>query len=308
MFDFLRNLTKSEEEKRQEVFSAYLDETLSASQRREFEALLAEDADLRAEMELAQQLRQQMAEMPRRSLPRSFTLDASQYRAPRKEPLVQAYPLLRVATAMTAVFFVLALGLSLFTMQGGGDVASVAQTAMEPAPAFEAPLAEAELMTEATAEILPTEKVAEDAFITETEIVVEEVVEEAAAEALSLAAQGEMVEEATDADSPREFPAGAASGAAITTTMTTPRPTATTSTLPRLAATTTAVPRVSEVTTLADAATRVAAEETAVAAYPSSQEQLPSTRSLTTTQVLLTGLGLLLLLLLVLTLLTRRKI
>ena len=95
MFDFLKNLTKSDEEKRQEAFSAYLDETLSPGQRREFEQLLAEDADLRAEMELAQQLRQQMREMPRRVVPRMFTLDAAVYGVPRKEPLVQAYPFLR---------------------------------------------------------------------------------------------------------------------------------------------------------------------------------------------------------------------
>lgn len=312
MFDFLKNFTKSEEEKRQEVFSAYLDNTLSASQRHEFEALLAEDADLRAEMELAQALRQQMAEMPRRSLPRSFTLEASKYGLPRKEPLVQAYPLLRAATVMTAVFFVFALGLSVFTMQSGGDMASVAQTAMESAPAFEAPMAEAELMTEATAEMLPTEKVAEDTFITETEIVVEEVVEEetaAEAEALPLAAQADIAEEeaaiAADADSLHELPAGAAaSGMIITATTTIPMPTATTSVLPRLAATETAVPRVIESTSLPDEVANAVAEETAVVPAPATQPQ----PSLTISQWLLIGLGLLLLLLLVATLLARQKL
>ncbi len=111
-----------------------------------------EDADLRAEIELAKLLRQQMREMPRRSVPRSFTLDANAYGVPRKEPLVQAYPLLRAATVMTAFFFVLALGLSVFTSQGGGDMASVAQTAMESAPAFEMPMEEAEIAMEEAAE------------------------------------------------------------------------------------------------------------------------------------------------------------
>lgn len=321
MFDFLKNFTKSEEEKRQEAFSAYLDNTLSQSQHREFEARLAEDADLRAEMELAQLLRQQMSEMPRRSVPRSFTLDASKYGVPRKEPLVQAYPFLRAATVMTAFFFVLALGLSVFTMQSGGDMASVAQTAMEPAPAFDAPMAEAEIMADEAAESLPAEKVAET-IITETEIVVEEAAaEEEAAEmpagALPLATAPALAENAAEmadaaapaeeaeSDSLREAPAGAAASDFASTL--TPVPTATVSALPRLDVTETAVPRVMEPTSIPDEIANAVDGETAVTEAEPLSAASPS-RSLSTSQMLLIGLGVLLLVLVVVTLLARRKI
>lgn len=322
MFDFLKNLTKSDEEKQQEAFSAYLDDTISPSQRQAFELRLAEDADLRAEMELAKLLRQQMREMPRRSVPRSFMLDANAYGVPRKEPLVQAYPLLRAATVMTAFFFVLALGLSVFTSQSGGDMASVAQSAMAPAP----------VMEEAAEAPLAAEKTAEGFVETEAEMVAEEVVteeavseeafaEEAAPEeempaaamplpmlVLTAPADLEMADEAvmeSDASA-----AGAASADAIRKADPTPtlQPTATVSALPRLEATQTAVPRAIEATVIAPGEiANAVGGETAVSADQPIPESPPS-RSLTTSQVLLIGLGLLLLILLVVTLLTRRKI
>ncbi|MBE2225292.1 MAG: zf-HC2 domain-containing protein [Anaerolineae bacterium] len=333
MFDFLKNFTKSDEEKQQEAFSAYLDNTLSSSQRREFEAQLAEDADLRAEMELARLLRQQMAEMPRRSVPRSFTLDPTVFGAPQKERLVQAYPLLRAATVMTAFFFVIALGLSVFTTQSGGDMASVAQTAMEPAPAaLNAPLAEADsAVEEAVVESAAGEKAA-DAFVAEEEIVVEEEMmqaEPAAAEmpaeaaplptiatALTESTELGLADEAATAAGAMEAtaepmtqaegePPPAGDAAAVPETL----PTATISALPRLNATETAVHRAVEPTTTSpDELANAVDGETAVAETVAYQEPQPATWSLTTSQALLLGLGLLLLILVVVTLLARRKI
>jgi hypothetical protein len=325
MFDFLKNLTKSDEEKQQEAFSAYLDDKLSPSQRRDFEAQLAEDADLRADMELAQLVRQQMNEMPRRSVPRSFTLDANGYGAPQKEPLVQAYPFLRAATVMTAFFFVIALGLSIFTTQGGGSMASVAQTAMEPAPAFDAPLAEAEISIEAT-----TEEPAASERITEAVIVEEEAMQEepAAAEeaallstmtaastkSTELALTDEAALETYDLESAAapveesegESQAGAVGEAATPTSL----PTATASSLPRPDAPETAVPRAIEPdTTPPDEMANAADGETAVTETqpPEPLPQQPA-RPLTTSEILLIGLGLLLLILIAVTLLARRKI
>ena len=51
MFDFLRDLRKTEGEKRQEAMSAYLDDALTPAERERFERLLAEDEGLRASLE-----------------------------------------------------------------------------------------------------------------------------------------------------------------------------------------------------------------------------------------------------------------
>lgn len=134
MFDLLRNLGKSDAEKRQEALSAYLDNALSDRHRQEFERLLAADADLRRELEVQQQIRRQMQALPQRAVPRSFTLDPAVYSAPRREPLVQAYPVLRAATALTAFFFVVALALSLYTVNGASlDMVSMAPAVQEAA-------------------------------------------------------------------------------------------------------------------------------------------------------------------------------
>ncbi|MBK8987301.1 MAG: zf-HC2 domain-containing protein [Chloroflexi bacterium] len=143
MFNFVRNLTKSEQDRRQEALSAYLDDALSARRRQEFERLLAMDADLRRELELQQQIRRQMQAMPQRSVPRSFTLDPAAYGPPRREPLVRAYPVLRGATALTAVFFVVALAASLFSFNGTAGIASPAPMAQEAASSMEGELAAA---------------------------------------------------------------------------------------------------------------------------------------------------------------------
>jgi len=334
MFDFLKNLTKSEDEKRQEAFSAYLDDSLSPSQRREFEALLAEDEDLHAEMALAQSLRQQMREMPRRSVPRIFTLDANVYDAPKKEPLVQAYPILRAATVMTAFFFVLALGLSVFATQSGGNMASVAQTAMEPAPAFDMPMEEAEIaMEEPIEESLAAEKMVGEILEVENEFAEEEATEaeemplgsvpqpsadsalpeadeqertgEAAEEADDLANAGAVIEE-SEGEAGGNVPSDALG---VATFMPTPQPTATVSGLPRSEATQTAVPRAIEPTVVVpDEIADAVDGETAVSETTADYDVEPPSRSLEISQIVLLGLGILLLLLVVVTLLARRKI
>ena len=50
MFDFLRNLTKSAEEKRQETVAAYLDGALNNRARLLFEQEMAQDAALQAKL------------------------------------------------------------------------------------------------------------------------------------------------------------------------------------------------------------------------------------------------------------------
>ena len=79
MLDFLRNLTKSAEEKRQEQLHAYVSDSLSEKERQQFEASLAADEALQAEVDNLQQMRQLLRQMPRRRAPRHFTLDPALY-------------------------------------------------------------------------------------------------------------------------------------------------------------------------------------------------------------------------------------
>lgn len=167
MFDFLRNLTKSADEKRQEQLNAYVSDGLSAREREQFETLLAADADLRAEVEALRQLRQQMRQMPRRRVPRSFTLDPALYSKPKRQPLLQYEPVMRVATVMTAVFLIIAVGAEFLTFGTAAEMVSEPQAA-------ESVAMDDAAMDEATAEEAPVELTA----VVETETVVEEVMEE----------------------------------------------------------------------------------------------------------------------------------
>jgi len=75
-------------------------------------------------------VRQSLRQLPRRRVPRNFMLDPAVYGRPTREPLVQAYPVLRIATVLTAFFFVLAIALQ--TFGGAGLAASrTAEVAME---------------------------------------------------------------------------------------------------------------------------------------------------------------------------------
>lgn len=314
MFDYLKNLTKSDEEKRQEAFSAYLDNRLPQDQRQAFEQRLAADADLRAELELAQLIRQHMSQMPRRAAPRSFTLDAAVYGKPRKEPLVRVYPFLRAATVMTAFFFVLALGLSVFTNQGADSMAPMAQTAMEPAPAQEAPMVDAEIAMEEVVEAPVAAPKAPEEFMVTAEVMEEgDTVEFAplptlTASATAVSEMESMEDAAAGAEAaalaapPAEEAAGAAS---MQESDVTPLPTATVSALPRPAATETAVARLAEPTDPAADELANAAEMQPLVAEPSPEQ---TAQPYPVTTWLLFGLGFLLLFLVVLTLLARRRL
>ncbi len=136
MFDSLRDLTRSPEVKRQEALSAYLDDALSPAERRRVEAELAQDAELRAQMAEMRAWQQQLRTLPNRSVPRNFVLDPASYSLPRREPLGRAYPALRVATAMAAIMFVIALGallggVSTTTMPAAPAAMEVAQSGAE---------------------------------------------------------------------------------------------------------------------------------------------------------------------------------
>ena len=128
MFDFLRNLTKSAEEKRQETVAAYLDGVLNGRSRQQFEQEMAQDEALRLEVEQLMLIKQSLRQLPQREVPRNFILDPAEFaqRPPARQPWVQAYPVLRTATALAAFFFIFALAAGIFTGfgLGGGNAAS----------------------------------------------------------------------------------------------------------------------------------------------------------------------------------------
>lgn len=181
MFDFLRDLRKSEEERRQEALSAYLDNVLTPTERQRFEQQLASDDVLRAELEEQRLIKASMSRLPRMRAPRNFTLDPALYGRPVAATAARLYPVMRMATAVVAIMFVLVLVLDLGPFGGFGQ-GSMAEA---PVPAAESEIAEAPAAAE-EADLL--EQAAERAIIAEEEIEVsrvveaEEAVEEPAAE------------------------------------------------------------------------------------------------------------------------------
>lgn len=130
MIDFFRNIGQPADEKRHEALNAYLDGALSPREQQMLEADLQRDAALRAELEQLRLVRQELRALPRRRVPRSFSLDPALYGPPKAQPAQQLYPLLRGATALTALLFVVVLGLSLVNFNGASDGAAVEAVTM----------------------------------------------------------------------------------------------------------------------------------------------------------------------------------
>ena len=140
MLDYLRNLRKSAEEQQQEALNAYLDDALAPQQRQQVENELAADANLQADLAQMRALQQQMRQLPQRQVPRNFMLDPALYGRPRREPLIQAYPVLRTATVLTAFIFIFALAANVFlgsasnlASESAESVAMIAESAAESA-------------------------------------------------------------------------------------------------------------------------------------------------------------------------------
>lgn len=189
MFDFLRNLTKTEEEKQQETLSAYLDDALTPREKEAFEAKLREDTILRASLEQQRLVKQNISQLPRVRAPRNFTLDPAAYGRPTPQTAFRLYPVLRAATVLAAILLISLFSLDIVTPDADqveteaeapialSNVArdeESANTAAEPAPA-----AEVEMVEEQAGEA----ELAEEESFEEAEEPVEEAMEEEAAEA-----------------------------------------------------------------------------------------------------------------------------
>ncbi len=132
MFDFLRDLRKSDEEKQQESLTAYLDGALTPAQMAQFEQQLSFDASLRRRLEQQQQIKENLRQLPRVRAPRHFTLDPAVYGRPESQPGFPLYPALRTATVLVALIFVFAVSFDLFTGAAGvPDSAAVEQAVGE---------------------------------------------------------------------------------------------------------------------------------------------------------------------------------
>lgn len=186
MFDFVWNLTKSAEEKQQELLTAYLDDALSPAERSQFEAVLAQDEALAAQVRQQRLIKQRLSAMPRRRVPRTFALDPAIYGKPTPQPLFRLYPALQTATVLAALMLMFLVGLEAF----GG----VAQQAT-----LEAPVAMVE-ESEETAVMSAAEAPVEDAAPAEAELAVaaSAVAESAAEEAPAAAAADEAPAKADD--------------------------------------------------------------------------------------------------------------
>ncbi len=127
MFDFMRDRGSTADDKRREALGAYLDNALTPAERDRLDSQLSRDPALRADLEQMRLLKLQMRAMPRRRVPRSFALDPALYGRPKAQPMMQLYPVLRGATALTAFFLIFTLALGAFRGQfTDGDSAPAA--------------------------------------------------------------------------------------------------------------------------------------------------------------------------------------
>jgi hypothetical protein len=225
MFDFLRDLRKSEEEKRQEALTAYLDGVLTPAERKRFERLLTSDEALRSSLEEQRLIRASLRRLPRMRAPRNFTLDPTAYGRPAPSTADRLYPVMRVATAVVAILFVVALVIDLAPL--GQEASqpltegfrSASEVAEAPAAPEEEPVLEAEARPAAIDEVVVevtrvvSEQEAAPALAAE-ELAGEEP-EEADMMAEEEAMEEETVEDVIEAEAPLPGPEEASGGGGL---------------------------------------------------------------------------------------------
>lgn len=198
MFDFFRNFGKSAAEKRQERVNAFLDGELSPQEARRFEAELDQDPDLRTELAELRQIKRSLQQLPQVRAPRNYTLDPAVYGTPAPEPASHWLPALRVATALTAFFFILTVALDVFTVS---ERAPLLSTGAQEAEVADVVVEEIEVEGEAVAVTKVVTEIAEEPVEEEVEMADDAAqlapapTEEAAASALAVEEGAEIAEE-----------------------------------------------------------------------------------------------------------------
>ena len=114
------------------ILSVYLDGRCTSSEKKRIEARLQSDADFAALSRELRQTRSLLGHMPKRTLPRNFTLKANM--AGVRPPLPRAVPALSWASAVAMLVFVFSLGANLL----GSFSPGVSAPMMAAAPANDA--------------------------------------------------------------------------------------------------------------------------------------------------------------------------
>ena len=113
-----------------ENLSAYLDGVLSDRERSRLEARLSSDPSLQTALDDLRSVRSVLRQLPRRRVPRNFTLTMQQ--AGVRQPIPRAVPFLRLASALTGILLFLSLTTWVLPRLSFGAAATVAeQTAIE---------------------------------------------------------------------------------------------------------------------------------------------------------------------------------
>jgi hypothetical protein len=204
MFDFIRNLGRSEKQQKQEALSAYLDGELAPDEEARVEQQLASDSDLRDELAEMEVWQTQMRNLPVRRVPRNFTLDPALYGHSQRQSFAVAYPVLRTATVVTAFLFVIALAVNLYlggfveNLAPQPEAASVMSSAAEVAVTSSGDTMAADMDTTATAEPFQLE---ESEGIQADELAIE-LVEEAEMEEVTRVVTETVVEETEPSPEP----------------------------------------------------------------------------------------------------------
>ncbi len=116
MLNWLKKWRTTEEERQEERITAYVDDALTAVEKRTFEQEMGADDALRQAVEAERALKTTLAQLPRLRAPRNFTLDTAVYaHRPRSTFALDWYPRLRTATAVVGILLVGILALNLLT-------------------------------------------------------------------------------------------------------------------------------------------------------------------------------------------------
>jgi hypothetical protein len=147
-----------------EMLSAYLDGEISRKDRERLEARLLEDKDLSNTLKQLRRTRQVMRSLPSMRAPRNYFVTAEM--VGQKETVSRAFPVLRFASALASVLFILLFLGDLLVPRTGLMISSktvqVAETIMEAAepPVSEAPQIESQLpeaQADQAMEMIPAE-------------------------------------------------------------------------------------------------------------------------------------------------------
>ncbi len=182
-----------------EKLSAYLDGEISRKDRERLEARLLEDEDFRNAHEELQHTRQVMRSLLSMRAPRNYFVNAEM--VGQKETVSRAFPVLRFASVLASVLFVLLFLGDIFVPRSGAvstlKAVQVAETIMEEAeaPVAEAPQIESELpevQADQALDMVPVEGEAAESAVAEAPQIESDLPEAQADQAMEMApAEGE---------------------------------------------------------------------------------------------------------------------